>query len=344
MAASYHLSPNGPRLCKAQHGGCPYAAAGEQHYASQQDAQAAYEARMAQSFGTVETVKRSPAERMRQATYSGRDEVRATARAGRDRLREQARLAAASPQALAMTDTLRRVRELPAKANARISTFEARMEERSRDAQARRDVQAAAIREKANRVGEKLKVSSRRAPEAAQAVPTTIRAVAAKRAEAQANRTRFAAAHRLRVGDRVEGHTVAKVIDNGDSIRIHLRSDKGTFVGARTYADRDVVPFKRASKRALRQGGERPRTPFRESAFFKRVKAASELQRETVRTLMGVDARKLRHDVARDNRKKPLPERYRRATAVAAAQRTETVFALQEVAARRPRSRARIGA
>lgn len=54
----YHNSPNGPRICKALQGGCPYGRAGQPHFDSQIEAQKAYETDMNQQYGVVPKISK----------------------------------------------------------------------------------------------------------------------------------------------------------------------------------------------------------------------------------------------------------------------------------------------
>lgn len=74
----YHNSPNGPRKCEARKDGgarCPYAKAGMPHFATQEEAQAAYDATMQQQFGAFETMKITRGEKLRQASYRTEDAI-----------------------------------------------------------------------------------------------------------------------------------------------------------------------------------------------------------------------------------------------------------------------------
>lgn len=73
--AKYHNSPNGPRLCKAQKDQCPYGRAGGEHYATQAEAQEAYEAKMTEAFGI--TKKFNKIETTRQKHYQRLDRFKA---------------------------------------------------------------------------------------------------------------------------------------------------------------------------------------------------------------------------------------------------------------------------
>jgi len=72
---AYHVSPNGPSLCKAKHGRCPYGADGENHFATVGQAAAFYEERMAQAFGGFETVKRTGSQARKEKYYAKRDKI-----------------------------------------------------------------------------------------------------------------------------------------------------------------------------------------------------------------------------------------------------------------------------
>lgn len=69
----YHVTPDGPRKCRAEQGQCPYAAAGQPHFAKQEEAQAHFEQTMEESFGAAPSVKRG--EKVRQAAYRTQDRV-----------------------------------------------------------------------------------------------------------------------------------------------------------------------------------------------------------------------------------------------------------------------------
>lgn len=73
MASSYHISPKGPRLCRAVTSGCPYSQAGEAHYATQQEAEQVYQEKLKQAFGIIP--KQGMLERERQLIYRDIDDV-----------------------------------------------------------------------------------------------------------------------------------------------------------------------------------------------------------------------------------------------------------------------------
>lgn len=69
----YHVSPDGPRRCKAENGGCPYEQAGKPHFDNQEEAQQHYEQTMNEHFGVIPKMKKS--EKARQNIYSKADAV-----------------------------------------------------------------------------------------------------------------------------------------------------------------------------------------------------------------------------------------------------------------------------
>ena len=54
--AKYHISSEGPKICKAHRGKCPYAIAGELHYDSMEDALEAQEVALTIEYGHLETL------------------------------------------------------------------------------------------------------------------------------------------------------------------------------------------------------------------------------------------------------------------------------------------------
>lgn len=75
--AKYHNTPNGPRSCRAEKGLCPYGKAGGEHYATQAEAQVAYEEKMNAAFGHMP--KFSKVNQIRQSKYQKVDKIKAFA-------------------------------------------------------------------------------------------------------------------------------------------------------------------------------------------------------------------------------------------------------------------------
>lgn len=72
---AYHLSPNGPSLCKAKKGRCPYGQNGENHFDSIAEAGEAFETRMREAFGGFEGVKKSQSQKQKENLYKIRDKA-----------------------------------------------------------------------------------------------------------------------------------------------------------------------------------------------------------------------------------------------------------------------------
>lgn len=70
---AYHVSPNGPSLCHAKQGRCPYGADGENHFATVEQAATFYEEKMAATFGDFEKIKKTNTQRRKERTYALRD-------------------------------------------------------------------------------------------------------------------------------------------------------------------------------------------------------------------------------------------------------------------------------
>lgn len=68
----YHVTPDGPRRCKAQQGGCPYASQADSHFEHADQAQHQYEKNMKAQYGVVPVLTRSAKVRLR--TYRRLDE------------------------------------------------------------------------------------------------------------------------------------------------------------------------------------------------------------------------------------------------------------------------------
>lgn len=66
---AYHLSPNGPRPCGAKKDRCPYALAGEPHFDTVKEASVAYEAKMQETFGAFDKLKKSYGQVLREDFY-----------------------------------------------------------------------------------------------------------------------------------------------------------------------------------------------------------------------------------------------------------------------------------
>ena len=73
MTVKYHVSPAGPRQCKARIRECRYTEAGEPHFGSQEAAQRYWEKKIVDQFGEFAVVSRSAAEKLRQSAYHARD-------------------------------------------------------------------------------------------------------------------------------------------------------------------------------------------------------------------------------------------------------------------------------
>ena len=106
MQVRYHITPDGPRICHAHNeDACPYAQQGMPHFDNIDDANVAYESRMAQAFGTVATVKRSA---VRTHTYHTTENAVA-----------KMNMVAASPAAQKTVRIMHAVQSSPAKIAAR---------------------------------------------------------------------------------------------------------------------------------------------------------------------------------------------------------------------------------
>ena len=75
MTVKYHVSPAGPRRCRASIRACRYTEAGEPHFGSQEAAQRYWEKKVVDQFGEFAVASRSAAEKLRQAAYHAHDVI-----------------------------------------------------------------------------------------------------------------------------------------------------------------------------------------------------------------------------------------------------------------------------
>lgn len=321
MSTSYHVSPNGPRLCKAEHGGCPYAAQGEPHFDTQVEAQQHYETKMGAAFGNLETIRKTPKEEFRQVLYQERDEFLATVNAVK-----------ASAPAQKVLSTLNFIKDIPRRIDSKLLEMETAGQDRMALRQAELELKTAELKSKINKIGARMLESSNRANAIQQQRALELRSLKTV-SDQHRTRPRLKGAHGLSKGDELPGNLkIYKVEDNGGSMRVFVRNTRGQFAGHREFKDTDVVSYSRPSKRDLRNGAERrPVKKLSESAFAQRVKAASSIQREAFQVLRGVDTSKMERiqpPAPRDKRKRPLGVRYRRATATVAGAQRDLLFSL----------------
>lgn len=290
--AKYHNSANGPRPCRAEHGGCPYAQAGEPHFDTQVEAQAAYEKKMAESFGGFESVRRSAAESVRQRGYQGADKA--------FELMEKAK---ASKIATDTVVAIRNIRDIPqktrdlsdrTKSGFRRAFVSAKTQSSSFMAKAKTELRKASSesRDSVNAMLRNIKMRpTRPAPVmrfsgddsvhfehiSSRVIdsPATIRTQEPKPA---IGLTRYVRSNRLRIGDRLEGGKKVTSIgmrrdgtiyattvgDDGSlgSLRMNPSDKVKTEVSAHDIVDR-----------------------FKKSGLYERVSKAAELQRESFRIL-----------------------------------------------------------
>lgn len=296
--AKYHNSANGPRPCRAEHGGCPYAQAGEPHFDTQVEAQAAYEKKMAESFGGFESVRRSAAESIRQIGYQGGDKAF-----------ELMKKAKASKVATDAVVAIRNIRDIPQKtrdlsdrtksgfrrafvsvksqSSSFMSKVKTEIEKVSSEARASVETMARNKRPRPSRPAPVMRFSgddsvhfehiSSRVIDS----PATIRTQEPKPVRSL---TRSVRSDRLRIGDRLEGGQkvtsvgmyrdgtiyATTVGDNGSlgSLRMNPSDRVRTEVSAQDFVDR-----------------------FKKSGLYERVSKAAELQRESFRILVQTSER-----------------------------------------------------
>lgn len=269
-AGKYHVSPNGPRLCKATVKGCPYGS-DDAHFSTQAEAQAAYEQKMAEAFGTLETVKRTKKEGLRQTGYQMRDTALDTAYMVKAALPvEEARKAIAQVRAqkdyyetqaivLASSTSLRLSASI-GNGYARLARWEAKRQIRK----------------------------SERATERAR----ELRAIA-ESADARAN-SLSARAQEIPRGSIIPGDpdTIVDRVstDENNVVQLHTVTRNGVLSRRLTVSADEPITYRRApGKRALRGQQPRRRREMKTSPFFQRVQEASGMVGEAFNVLRGVD-------------------------------------------------------
>jgi hypothetical protein len=109
---AYHVSPNGPSLCHAKQGRCPYGADGENHFATVSQATEFYEKKMSDAFGDFETVKKTGKQKRKEKAYTYRDRFIAVGRAVKT-----------SPQVLQAVKEVKALKDAPLATVARVQAL-----------------------------------------------------------------------------------------------------------------------------------------------------------------------------------------------------------------------------
>ena len=292
----YHNTPNGPRVCHAEKGRCPYGAQGYPHFDTRAEAETAYEKSLAQSFGSFDTLKKTTSEKMRQGAYEGADRMLATARKvvasepvrrtvnaintvkstpqrarqGVAMARQKFRNAIATKQAQASA----LMRNMKTRALGSVESFK----QDYRDAVADRDAYHAQL--DAQRAA---RSAARRAQvhETVQAASTMARVSGNRVLDHKFTRQRSAA--RLRIGDRLPGNTVMGVMQNGNNVDVTMMSSPSGMIRKVTMPmNRSVTTEWTMRSRVV--------DPIRRSPFFQRVKQAGELQKQSFQVLFNANA------------------------------------------------------
>lgn len=288
----YHNTPNGPRICHDSSGRCPYLRQGYPHYDTQEEAQKAYDASMAEKFGAFETVRRTRSEKTRQKVYRGLDRMRKarasepvrkvvrTIRAAHEAsVRTGSGLQAARSRFRAVSRSVRS-RSSQVMRNMRVRTVDVVAAEHmtARDAESeygtrRSRAQHAVVHTAAE--------TAYRASEAQQKLSENVSnlgKVAARRVGNITVRRKKSAAH-VQIGDRLRQGEVVGVSAAGGGVQITTRQPNGTHVTLFSKPDSTMK-----TSRTVRQH----LTSIRNSPFGRRVHRAAELQSQSFRTLFNV--------------------------------------------------------
>ena len=299
----YHLSPNGPQLCHAKQGGCPYARAGEPHFDNVADANVAYEKKMAEAFGDFDTHRKTLKQRIKEKT----------AYALRDTFVKAAGAVVASKPIQATVRAVRYVKETPARIESSItraaneiwrnlSTGLAQIDQTFEAAQARMRYEAFVAMERNRAFQEQQRVQAQYQFELAQW---------RHQMDSYYGKERHVAANKLRAGDvletptgRVKVHSIRTVdgtttIQTRDAVTGQFRKSEkissGTSIALRrqprnevrgVLRDRVASGYRRAQERA---GSYVEKTKNVWGVASDRVHVAASKQREVFDTLLGID-------------------------------------------------------
>lgn len=307
---AYHVSPNGPSLCKAKHGRCPYGADGENHFATVTQASAFYEERMAQAFGGFETVKRNSAQIRKEKYYTKRDKIASFGR----------KLQRSAP-AVKAVEALKSLRSAPADVKLKlkkakrdaIKTYavaSALSRQASVELQARSQVAKAEAKVAFTKASDETKARFNEYKRTA--LEANARRVEAREVEKNlGGKLRPQTLDQLQIGDRLEnGNVIAKFKTvNGITTVTTRNTATGRFGKSEVLQAGAALSVIRPRRNLLRQAGkaysssrtaavERTRATMNNVSFRtrgvldttrSRVTHASSLQREAFRALIGVD-------------------------------------------------------
>lgn len=298
----YHLSPNGPTLCRAEKGGCPYARAGEPHFAMFADANTAYEERMAAAFGTIEVHKKGLKQRIREkTTYAARDAfVNATA------------MVLASAPVQNSVKAVRHIREIPNRTKLAV-------EKKSREAWGSLVAASKVVKSEVAQASAQAAYAALVSREHSREL-TEFNAQQAKYRhelalwQSQMNsfygRERTLSPAKLRSGDTIETAQgrmkVHRIKTNNGTVSVQIRDAKsGKFQKSITFSENTSVKLRRESRNLARGAQDRVSAGYRRAAAkvgshveltkkswgaaSSRVRVAANQQREVFDTLFGID-------------------------------------------------------
>lgn len=309
---AYHISPNGPSLCRAKQGRCPYGAFGQNHFATVGQASRFYEMKMTEAFGGFEVVTKTGKQQRKEKAYNFRDRFAAVGRSVKTSSPVAKSVEALNAVRHAPVASVMRAKELSSKAWRSLGKVAYSANSISKDAA--REIAVARQRYSAYtaRVGAANEV--RYADYQKHVAQNRARRTEAKLTEETlGGRLKPTSASRLRVGDKLEGgSTITKLKTLDGSLKVTTRNmATGHFGKSLKLSPSSSIGVVRPRRQLMRQAGEaykntRAITSHRiavvaNSALTRsqgyleaarsRLKLAEPLQRQSLESLIGIDRR-----------------------------------------------------
>lgn len=284
MSLKYHISSNGPRICKADVRECPYGVQGEPHFSSYEDAITAYNNKMVEAFGGIDTIKLNAKQKLHKTYYKTQEKAiktNETIQNLRTRFINNIKLVKVTGNKRNIAKTLQKIRYAPMLARISFEEF------------AQREDKIRSIKETSNRLllkgaiklldrqhipsgVEQLKQIEKR-DNLRKALEESLNVLSEMKG--YKNRT----IKNVRVGDILsDGRIISKVEERGDVFVIKTRESNGRFAKNITIPKNSsvVLETKRINNtRRIKPSAERKKM------FYSNISEASETQKEKAKIL-----------------------------------------------------------
>lgn len=278
---AYHVSPNGPSLCHAKKGRCPYGADGENHFPTVAQATEFYENKMAEAFGGFEKIKKAAPQKRKERAYKLRDSFVSLGYAVK-----------ASPPARKAVNAVKAVRNAPIAVLAKVNEMKAKawkgysnVASFTRGASALISIEARQARARysayAARVSAENAILLKEYEEHRSAV--NARRAEVKQIEANlGGKLRPATADKLQIGDKLEnGTTISKLKTvNGATVVTTRNPSTGRFGKTVTLEADSPINVIRPRRQLMRQAGAAYKN-VRTAATYRATMAAGNVQMKT---------------------------------------------------------------